>query len=164
LDAVVVIIRTMEDRMSNVSKTGTDEINNGTNPNTFGRSVESQAQIEDAAAEGASTIVGEPLGIYRLEPIAAPDDPRWANSPGHGVVVVAARTTGDARIVAASRELDFMEVDAAPADDVTTTNASAFRDDKLYTVIEIDRNRSDVARGVLEGTIAVDTIRPVQPD
>lgn len=150
--------------MSNVSKTGSEEINNATNPNTFGRSVESQAQIRDAAAESSTEANGEPLNVYRLEPIAQSNDPRWQNSPGHGIVVVAARTSGDARIVAASRELDFMEVDAAPADDVTTANASAFRDDKLYTVIEIDRDRSDVVRGVLEGDISVDTIRPVQPD
>lgn len=150
--------------MSNVSKTGTDPINNATSPNTFGRSVESQAQIADASSGGSTEAAGEPMGIYRLEPIAASDDPRWANSPGHGVVVVAARTTGDARIVAARRELDFMEVDAAPAEDVTTTNASAFLDEKLYTVVEIDRNRSDVPRGVLEGEISVATIRPVQSD
>ncbi|MBB3657907.1 hypothetical protein FHX15_003149 [Rhizobium sp. BK650] len=150
--------------MSNVSRTGNDEINNATNPNTFGRSLESKAQMEDVAAESAARPTGEPLGVYRLEPIAASDDPRWANSPNHGVVVVAARTAGDARIVAAGRELDFMEVDAAPAEDVTTTNASSFRDDKLYTVVEIDRNRTDLVRGVLEGEISVDTIRPVQPD
>jgi hypothetical protein len=150
--------------MSNVSKAGTGEVNNATTMNTFGRSMESKAQIKDAAAEAFSDAPGEPLGIYRLQPIAAPSDPRWDNSPGHGVVVVAARTAGDARVVAASRELDFMEIDAAPADDVTTINASAFRDDKLYTVIEIDRNRRDVARGVIEGEISVDTIRPVQPD
>jgi len=57
-----------------------------------------------------------------------------------------------------------MEVDAAPAEDVTTVNASAFRDDKLYTVIEIERNKRDVKRGILEGAIAVDTIRPIQSD
>ena len=55
-----------------------------------------------------------------------------------------------------------MEVDAAPADDVTTSNASAFRSEKLYTVIEIDRNRTDLTRGVVEGSISVDTIRPTQ--
>lgn len=150
--------------MSNVSKAGNGEVNDATNSNTFGRSVESLGQIADAAAEGAPGTNAEALGIYRLEPIAAPSDPRWANAPGHGIVVVAARTSGDARVVAASRELDFMEVDAAPADDVTTVNASAFRDDKRYTVIQIDRGRTDVARGVLEGTIGVDTIRPTQPD
>jgi hypothetical protein len=126
--------------------------------------MESKAQIEDAAAEAFTDAGGEALSVYRLEPIARPGDPRWDNSPGHGIVIVAARTAGDARIVASTRELDFMEVDAAPADDVTTINASAFRDDKLYTVIEIDRNRHDLQRGVIEGEISVDTIRPVQPD
>ena len=69
-----------------------------------------------------------------------------------------------ARIVAASRELDFMEIDAAPAEDVTTFNASAFRDDKLYTVIEIERGRIDLKRGVIAGEISVDTIVPVQAE
>lgn len=32
------------------------------------------------------------LNIYRLEPIAAPDDFRWDNAPSHGTVLVAART------------------------------------------------------------------------
>jgi len=150
--------------MSNVSKAGGDDYNNATTRNTFGYSVESQAQIAAAANEGAPAAGEEKLSIYRLEPIAAPNDPRWANSPGHGIVTVAARTSGDARIVAASRELDFMEVDAAPAEDVTTSNASAFRDEKLYTVIELDRGRTDIRRGVIEGRISVDTIRPVQPD
>src|SRR5689334_16186222 len=140
--------------MSNVSRTGRQDINNATSPTTFGRSVESQAQMQDAAAEASPETGSEMLNIYRLEPIAAPDDPRWDNAPGHGVIVVAARTPGDARIVAAARELDFMEVDAAPAEDVTTTNASAFRNDKLYTVIEIDRNRRDLKRGILDGTVS----------
>lgn len=160
----VVSVLTMESDMSNVSRTGKEEINNATSPTTFGKSVESQAQIDDAAAQASPDAGGEMLNIYRLKPIAAPDDPRWDNSPGHGTVVVAARTPGDARIVAAARELDFMEVDAAPAEDVTTVNASAFRDDKLYTVIEIDRNRRDIKRGILDGTVSVDTIRPVEPD
>lgn len=55
-----------------------------------------------------------------------------------------------------------MEIDSAPADDVTTINASAFRDDKLYTVIVVDTDRTDLKRGVIEGEIRIDTIRPVQ--
>jgi hypothetical protein len=43
-----------------------------------------------------------------------------------------------------------MEVDSAPADDVTTVNANAFRDEKLYKVIEIKTARTDLQRGVLE--------------
>ncbi|MBP1862110.1 hypothetical protein [Rhizobium herbae] len=133
----------------------------GSTDTTFGQSVESQAQIRDAAATGSGETT-EPLNIYRLVPIAAPDDPNWDNAPGSGDVIVAARTTGDARIVAAGRELDFMEIDAAPAEGVTTTNASAFRNEKLYTVIEIDRGRTDVQRGVLDGEVSVDNIKPTQ--
>jgi hypothetical protein len=69
---------------------------------------------------------------------------------------------GDARIVASGRELDFMDIDAAPADDVTTVNASAFRSEKLYTVIEVESGRTDLERGVLEGDISVATIKPSQ--
>ncbi len=131
-----------------------------TSDTTFGRSAESQSQIADAAS--TSTAKGEVLNIYRLEPTAAPSDPMWQNKPGHGIVVVAARTAGDARIVAAGRELDFMEIDAAPADDVSTVNASAFREEKLYTVIEIERERRDLERGVIEGNVRIDVIRPLQ--
>ncbi|WP_018859874.1 hypothetical protein [Rhizobium sp. 42MFCr.1] len=147
--------------MSNVVKTGQDEFNNATSRTTFGRSTESKAQIRDAAAVETYS-PDEPLNVYRLEPIAAPDDPRWDNATNHGIVIVAARTAGDARIVAASRELDFMEVDAAPAEDVTTSNASAFRDDKLYTVVELERGRSDLKRGVLGGNVSVNTIISTQ--
>lgn len=128
-----------------------------------GRPLEVAARLTDAAttAQGNSHRP-EKLNVYRLEPIAEADDPRWDNSPYQGTVVVAARTSGDARIVASGRELDYMEIDAKPAEDVTTTMASAFRSEKLYTVIEIDRDRSDLTRGILEGKIATDTIRPVQ--
>lgn len=149
--------------MSNVVTTNGTEPNNATSDTTFGQSVESQAQISDAARTASPTLGSdEPLNVYRLVATAALDDPRWANSPYQGEVVVAARTSGDARIVASARELDFMEVDSAPADDVTTTNASAFRSELLYTVIEVDRGRTDLQRGVLEGNISVATIRPVQ--
>ncbi|MDM9623287.1 hypothetical protein A6U87_05950 [Rhizobium sp. AC44/96] len=148
--------------MSNVSRAGDSPINNATSKTHFGDSVESQAQISDAAVRGANGPSQERLNVYRLEPIASDSDLRWDNAPSHGIVVVAARTAGDARIVAAARELDFMEIDAAPAEDVTTFNASAFRDDKLYTVIEIEHGRRDLSRGVVEGAISVGTVKPVQ--
>lgn len=131
-----------------------------TTSNEFGRSVESRAQLRDASSTSEND--RERLNVYRLVPIAQPNDPRWDNSPFQGEVVVAARTTGDARIVAAERELDFMEVDCAPAEDVTTSNASAFRSEKLYTVIELEHARTDLTRGVMAGNISVDTIKPVQ--
>lgn len=148
--------------MSNVSRTGTDDVNNATSRTRFGRSVESKAQLQDAATLSSTIDGAQTLNVYRLEPIAAPEDPHWDNAPNQGTIIVAARTAGDARIVGS--ELDFMEVDAAPAEDVTTSNASAFRDDKLYTVIEIDRGRTDLKRGILEGEVSVDTILPTQVD
>ncbi|CAN7734985.1 MULTISPECIES: hypothetical protein [Ensifer] len=142
---------------------GTDDRNSQpTAPGTtFGRSLESQAQMADARVVATGEAV-ETLNVYRLVPIAEANDPRWANAPPHGVVVVAARTAGDARVVAAGGELDFMEVDAAPAEDVTTLQASAFRSEKLYSVVEIERGRSDLRRGVLSGAISVGNIRPTQ--
>jgi len=132
----------------------------GTSRTEFGQSVESRAQIRDSSttADGKTEL----LNVYRLVPIAEAHDPGWDNSPYQGEVVVAARTAGDARIVAAERELDFMEIDSAPAEGVTTSHASAFRSDKLYTVIEVDHARRDLSRGVLEGNISVETIKPVQ--
>ena len=125
--------------------------------------VEAAARRSDAAAVEHGMARGdELLNIYRLEPIAAPDDPRWDNAPGHGVVTVAARSSGDARLVAASQELDYMEIDATPAEDVTTGMASAFRSEKLYTVVEVARDRQGLTRGLIDGEIGVDTIRPVQ--
>ncbi|MBB5575871.1 MULTISPECIES: hypothetical protein [Rhizobium] len=147
--------------MSNVVKTNGTDRNNATSRTTFGRSVESRAQIEDAQIKGASTM-GELLNVYRLTPIAEPNDLNWQNAPSHGEVVVAARTAGDARVVAAARELDYMEVDSAPAEDVSTANASAFRSEKLYTVVELEHGRADLRRGILEGRVRTDNIKPTQ--
>jgi hypothetical protein len=104
----------------------------------------------------------ESLKLYRLVPIAAADDPNWLDAKSHGEVLVAARTPGDARIVAAERELDFMDIDAAPAEDKTTVMASVFRNEKLYTVIEVDNGRTHHERGVVSGTIGADTIISTQ--
>lgn len=149
--------------MSNATTTGsTHSGNTGTTDNHFGRSVESQAQIVDAEKIATATEVGELLNVYRLEPVAPPYDARWDLAPSQGAVIVAARTAGDARVVAAGAELDFQEVDALPAEDVSTRNASAFRDEKAYTVIEVEHGREGLQRGVLEGEVPVDTIRPTQ--
>ncbi|RWX80863.1 hypothetical protein EPK99_00520 [Neorhizobium lilium] len=149
--------------MSNATQTGNQgDRNDGTSPNTFGRSVESKAQIADAETLATGTEAGETLNIYRLVPIAPPNDARWRGAPPSGDVIVAARTSGDARIVAAGAELDYMEIDAMPAEDVTTRNASLFRDEKAYTVIAIEFGRVDLRRGVIEGDLPVPNIKPVQ--
>jgi hypothetical protein len=103
------------------------------------------------------------MHIYRLIPIAEPGDPRWQLSPYQGEVVVRAKNSGDARQVAVEAEADFMRAGAKPGEGVSTTNASAFRNEKLYTVIEDLSGRYPVEgeRRVLEGTIR-DVIRPLQ--
>ncbi len=104
----------------------------------------------------------EELKIYRLSPLAAPDDPNWQNATFQGEVLVAARSSGDARVVAAEAELDFLEIDAKPAEGVTTKMASAFRSDKLYSVIEEGPAPAGLKRGVIGGTVSVDNIISTQ--
>ncbi|AYD04188.1 hypothetical protein NCHU2750_48090 (plasmid) [Neorhizobium sp. NCHU2750] len=146
--------------MSQFTDTHPELAGSSTSDTTFGRSTESRSQIADSKTQTADA--GEVLNIYRLEPSAPSDDPGWEIKPGHGVVLVAARTAGDARVVAAAQELDFMEIDAAPADDVSTRNASAFRDEKLYTVIEVEHGRHNLKRGLLEGHVRIDVIKPLR--
>ncbi|MCY1665981.1 hypothetical protein [Rhizobium sp. SL86] len=108
----------------------------------------------------------EQLKIYRLVPNAPLDDPQWMDRPPQGEIVVRARTSGDARLVASEAELDFTEVDALPAEGNSTDMASAFRSEKLYTVIEDVSGRfsAEGPREVVEGRVRTDTIVPVQVD
>lgn len=148
--------------MSNANQAGSKSgENNGTTENHFGNAVESQAQIADADKIATGTVPGESLNIYRLEPLTSLSDLRRDIATSSGSVTVAARTAGDARVVAAGAELDFQEIDAAPAGDVSTRHASVFRDEKSYTVIEVERGRTDLQRGVIDGDICVDVIKPV---
>ena len=63
--------------------------------------------------------------------------------------MVAALNTGDARLVASGLEGDFMEQSTSPANGITTNNASAFRNEKLYTVIELDKAPTGTKRGLI---------------
>jgi hypothetical protein len=104
------------------------------------------------------------LKLYRLIPIASVNDSNWDQAPNQGEVVVHARSSGDARVVAAEAELDYMEVAALPGDGNSTTSSSAFRNEKLYTVVaESDPSYAvEGPRGVVEGTVRVDNIRPTE--
>ncbi|MCJ7995447.1 hypothetical protein J5N58_14780 [Rhizobium cremeum] len=95
------------------------------------------------------------LNIYRLVPSAPVGDPRWQNNPYQEEIVVRAHSSGDARIVAQEAELDFPDVNAKPAEGVQTDMASAFRNEKLFTVIRDDSGRfsPEGPRGVLAGDI-----------
>lgn len=107
-----------------------------------------------------------PSGIYRLEPAAQPGDPNWDRAPSHGVVVVRADSPADARIVASLAEADFPQANAKPGDGVSTRFASAFRDDKLYTVVEDHSGRypSEGRRTVLDGEVKKRVVKPLQDE
>lgn len=106
----------------------------------------------------------ERLKLFRLVPVAAATDTNWDIAPNQGEVVVRARSSGDARVVAAEAELDYTEIDALPGDGNSTTSSSAFRNEKLYTVVdETDPAYAvDGPRGVVAGTVRLDNIRPTE--
>lgn len=72
------------------------------------------------------------MTIYRLIPSAPPGDPNWGRAMNHGEVVVLAHTTGEARAIAALEEASLRFGGVPPT--TTQVVASAFRDEKLYTV------------------------------
>ncbi len=106
----------------------------------------------------------QPLGVFRLVPKAPPDDSGWDLAPNQGEVVVRAHSPADARVVAAEAEGDFPELNAKPADGVRTAPASAFRDVRLYAVVEEKGEGFDAngARGVIEGRPDPAALRPVK--
>lgn len=122
------------------------------------------ASRQDAPAPVFDYSDPEQLKLYRLIPIAAATDPNWDLAPNQGEVVVRARSSGDARVVAAEAELDFMEIDALPGDGNSTTSSSAFRSEKLYTVVDEAAGTYPLEgpREVVAGTIRVDNIRPTE--
>jgi len=73
--------------------------------------------------------------IYKLVPSARPDDQNWDRAINQGEVVVRAVSSGDARIVAAYAEAAALSL-KAPVEATTRVSASAFRDSKLYTVVD----------------------------
>jgi hypothetical protein len=105
------------------------------------------------------------LKLYRLIPVAGANDPNWDNAEYQGEIVVRAFSPADARVTAAEAELDFTEIDASPAEGNSTRDASAFRNERLYAVVEmLDQLglAADGPRGVVEGVVSVGTIKPTQ--
>ncbi|WP_011580858.1 MULTISPECIES: hypothetical protein [Chelativorans] len=101
------------------------------------------------------------LKIYRLVPDAAETDPNWDLAEPAGEVVVRARSEADARILATEAEVDFLDTQAKPGDGVSTSFASAFRDQRLYRVVEDDSGSFPVEgpRQVLSGLSRRDPIK-----
>lgn len=69
--------------------------------------------------------------IYRLIPTAPPDDHNWARALCQGEIVVRARSSGEARAIAARAEA---HVAGTPSKTTGQAMASAFRDPALYGV------------------------------
>ncbi|WP_309086062.1 hypothetical protein [Chelativorans sp.] len=103
----------------------------------------------------------EELRIYRLIPDAGEDDRNWDLAKPAGEVVVRARSAADARIVAAEAEVDFLDTPAKPAEGVSTSFASAFRDQRLYRVAEDDSGAfpREGPRTVLSGLTRPDPVK-----
>jgi hypothetical protein len=74
------------------------------------------------------------MTIYRLVPSAPPGDSGWQLALNHGEVVVRAHSSGEARAVAALEEASIRAHGVPPT--TTQVVASAFRNEKLYTVKE----------------------------
>jgi hypothetical protein len=85
--------------------------------------------------------------LWRLRPIAEPDDARWLNAPIWKEVVVAAETSGEARFLASQWEA--AEVQHNPDSDVAGGTAmaysSALADPALYDLSEVEGALSDSA-------------------
>jgi hypothetical protein len=82
--------------------------------------------------------------IYRLTPIAAADDPNWVRALNQGEVIVRARSSGDARIVAAYGEAMALTLKSPEAAETTAkVEVSAFRDPRLYHVAEHSGGKFD---------------------
>ena len=95
------------------------------------------------------------MTIYRLSPAAPPDDPNWSLALNQGEVIVRAHSTGEARAIAALEEASIRYGGVPPT--TTQVVASAFRDEKLYTVTVDETGRFDEAGpvSVLSGDLRI---------
>lgn len=94
------------------------------------------------------------MPIYRLYPLAEPGASNWDIARNHGEVVVRAKTSGDARLVAAEAEVDLARRHDEN-DDINSIRASAFTNEKLYGVQQISDGGLDPQgeRGLMEGNL-----------
>jgi len=71
------------------------------------------------------------MQLWKIEPVARADDPRWLNHPRFAHVVVRAETAAEARLLAASGENS-----GAPAavGNETHGDVAGLSDEKLYRV------------------------------
>lgn len=75
------------------------------------------------------------MPLWKIEPVADPDDARWLDHKIWREVIVRAPTAALARLAAARMELDHV---TPPAGNEEPSARSAFEDEKLYAVREIE--------------------------
>lgn len=94
------------------------------------------------------------MPIFRLYPLAEPQASNWDIAQNQGEVVVRAKSSGDARLVAAEAEVELARRHDEN-DDVNSIRASAFTDEKLYGVQQITDSGLDPEgeRGLLAGEL-----------
>ena len=94
------------------------------------------------------------MAIFRLYPLAEPHASNWDIAHNHGELVVRAKTSGDARLVAAEVEAELAHRHDEN-DDIYSIRASAFTNEKLYGVQQIIDSGIDPEgeRGLVAGTI-----------
>ncbi|WMT86369.1 hypothetical protein NO932_15830 [Pelagibacterium sp. 26DY04] len=94
------------------------------------------------------------MAVFRLYPLAEPGSSNWDIAQNHGEVLVRAKTSGDARLVAAEAEAQLARRHDEN-DDVYSIRASAFTDEKLYGVQKITDSGIDPEgeRGLIAGII-----------
>lgn len=76
------------------------------------------------------------LRLFRLVPVAEPDDPRWDVATNHGTVLVRAESPADARAVAAWAEREFRATAGRQDNGSIREPASAFCNERLYCADE----------------------------
>jgi hypothetical protein len=105
--------------------------------------------------QGPSCLDGMRRSIYKLSPTTPEWDPNWDLAENQGEVIVRADSPADARIVASEAEPDFLESDAKPGMGTSTRHASAFQNEQLYSVTEIDSDAYSRTgpRELLGGTV-----------
>jgi hypothetical protein len=90
------------------------------------------------------------LSLWKIEPIARAEDPRWLDHPRFERLVVRAETAAEARQIAAAEEIGE---DTDAVGNESLGDAAGFKDEKLYRVMPL----ADEERGTLspEGRPAV---------
>lgn len=75
------------------------------------------------------------MPLWRIEPVARPDDPRWQGRRIWREVIVRARNAAFARVIAAELERDPRY---PPTGNESLSFTSGFDDEKLYWVSQLD--------------------------